>query len=44
MPRITVSDDEPQKLSKRDNLLVLGLLENPPPANIKLRAAAQSLP
>ena len=31
-------------LSERDSLRVLELLENPPPANAKLRAAAQALP
>jgi len=31
-------------LSERDSLLVLELLENPPPANAKLRAAALALP
>ena len=32
------------KLSERDSLLVLELLENPPAANAKLRAAALALP
>ena len=32
------------KLSERDSLLVLELLENPPPANAKLRAAALAMP
>lgn len=32
------------KLSERDSLLVLDLLENPPPANARLRAAALALP
>jgi len=32
------------KLSERDSLRVLDLLENPPPANTKLRAAAEALP
>jgi uncharacterized protein (DUF1778 family) len=32
------------KLSERDSLRVLELLENPPPANAKLRTAAQVLP
>jgi uncharacterized protein (DUF1778 family) len=31
-------------LSGRDSLLVLDLLENPPPANARLRAAAAALP
>jgi len=32
------------KLSERDSLLVLDLLENPPPANARLRAAIAALP
>lgn len=32
------------KLSERDSAHVLELLENPPPANAKLRAAAMALP
>lgn len=32
------------KLSERDSLRVLELLENPPPANAKLRAAAMAMP
>lgn len=35
---------EQVKLSERDSANVLHLLENPPPANTKLRAAAQALP
>jgi len=31
-------------LSERDSLLVLDLLENPPPANARLRAAAAAMP
>ncbi|MBS0641618.1 MAG: DUF1778 domain-containing protein [Proteobacteria bacterium] len=31
-------------LSERDSLRVLELLENPPPANAKLRAAARAMP
>ncbi|HLY57467.1 MAG TPA: DUF1778 domain-containing protein [Stellaceae bacterium] len=31
-------------LSERDSLLVLELLDNPPPANAKLRAAIAALP
>jgi uncharacterized protein (DUF1778 family) len=31
-------------LSERDSLLVLELLENPPPANARLRAAAKAMP
>ncbi len=33
-----------QKLSERDSLLVLDLLENPPSANARLRAAAAAMP
>ena len=32
------------KLSERDRLMVLELLENPPEANAKLRAAAMAMP
>ncbi len=32
------------KLSERDSLRVLELLENPPPANAKLRIAAKAMP
>jgi len=32
------------KVSERDSLRVLALLENPPPPNAKLRAAAAALP
>jgi uncharacterized protein (DUF1778 family) len=32
------------KLSERDSLLVLDLLENPPPANAHLRATTQAMP
>jgi len=32
------------KLSTRDSLRVLELLENPPPANARLRAAARAMP
>lgn len=32
------------KLSERDSLLVLELLENPPPANARLRAAIGAMP
>jgi len=32
------------KLSVRDSLRVLELLENPPPANAKLRAASMAMP
>jgi uncharacterized protein (DUF1778 family) len=32
------------KISERDSLRVLDLLENPPPPNAKLRAAASAMP
>jgi uncharacterized protein (DUF1778 family) len=32
------------RLSERDSLRVLDLLENPPPPNARLLAAAQALP
>ena len=32
------------KLSERDSLMVLELLENPPEANARLRAAAMAMP
>ena len=32
------------KLSERDSLMVLEMLENPPEANAKLRAAAMAMP
>jgi uncharacterized protein (DUF1778 family) len=32
------------RLSERDSLLVLDLLENPPAPNARLRAAAKALP
>lgn len=38
-----IDDHERLKLSKRDSLLVMELLENPPPANAKLRKAARAL-
>ena len=38
-----IDKHERLKLSKRDSLLVMELLENPPPANAKLRKAARSL-
>ena len=42
--QVVVDEHERLKLSKRDSLLVLDLLENPPPANAKLRKAARALP
>jgi uncharacterized protein (DUF1778 family) len=38
-----IDEHERRKLSKRDSLLVMELLENPPPANAKLRKAARAL-
>ena len=38
-----IDEHERLKLSKRDSLLVMELLENPPPANAKLRKAARAL-
>jgi uncharacterized protein (DUF1778 family) len=32
------------KLSERDSLRVLDMLENPPPANARLAAAAKAMP
>jgi uncharacterized protein (DUF1778 family) len=39
-----IDEHERLKLSKRDSLRVMELLENPPPANAKLRKAARALP
>lgn len=39
-----IEDAERVKLSERDSLLVLELLENPPPANKRLRAAIAAMP
>ena len=38
-----IDEHERLKLTKRDSLLVMELLENPPPANAKLRKAARAL-
>ena len=38
-----IDEHERLKLSKRDSLLVMELLENPPPANAKLRKAARDM-
>jgi uncharacterized protein (DUF1778 family) len=38
-----IDKHERLQLSKRDSLLVMELLENPPPANAKLRKAARAL-
>ncbi len=39
-----IDEHERLKLSRRDSVLVMKLLENPPPANAKLRKAARALP
>lgn len=39
-----IEEAERTQLSERDSLLVLDLLENPPPANAKLRAAIAAMP
>ena len=39
-----IEEHEQVTLSKRDSLRILELLENPPPANAKLRKAARALP
>ena len=39
-----IEESERTKLSERDSLLVLDLLENPPPVNAKLRAAIAAMP
>jgi len=41
---IVIEEAESVRLSERDSLLVLNLLENPPPANERLRAAIAALP
>jgi uncharacterized protein (DUF1778 family) len=42
--RLVIEDAEHVKLSERDSLRVLELLENPPNPNPKLEAAARDLP
>ncbi len=42
--REVIAQAEQVQLSERDSLRVLELLENPPPPNEKLRAAARALP
>jgi uncharacterized protein (DUF1778 family) len=42
--RSVIEEADRLKLSKRDNLRVLDLLENPPAPNARLRAAARALP
>ena len=39
-----IDESEKLKLSGRDSLKVLDLLENPPPPNERLMAAARALP
>ncbi|MBS0265102.1 MAG: DUF1778 domain-containing protein [Planctomycetes bacterium] len=39
-----IEEHERIQLTKRDSRLVMELLENPPPANAKLRKAARALP
>ena len=39
-----IEEAEHMRLSERDSLQVLDLLENPPAPNARLRAAAQALP
>ena len=39
-----IEEAERIRLSERDSLLVLELLESPPPANAKLRAAIAAMP
>lgn len=42
--RAVIEEHEQVKLSKRDSLRVLELLENPPAPNAKLRKAARAMP
>ena len=42
--KVVIKDAERLVLSKRDSLLVLKLLENPPAANARLRAAISAMP
>ncbi len=42
--QLVIEESERVKLSKRDSLLVMELLENPPAPNAKLRKAARALP
>ena len=42
--RAVIEQAEQMQLSERDSLRVLELLENPPPPNEKLLAAARALP
>lgn len=42
--RSVIDEHERVKLTRRDSLLVMELLENPPSPNAKLRKAARALP
>lgn len=42
--RSVIEEHERVKLTHRDSLHVLELLENPPPPNVKLRKAARAMP
>ncbi len=42
--KAAIEEADHVRLSERDSLLVLDLLENPPTPNAKLRAAARALP
>jgi len=42
--KTVIAESDHVQLSERDSLRVLDLLENPPAANARLRAAAQALP
>jgi uncharacterized protein (DUF1778 family) len=42
--RSVIEEHERVKLTSRDSLLVLSLLENPPAPNAKLRKAARAMP
>src|SRR3954469_10959090 len=42
--RSVIDEHERVKLSRRDSLVVLSLLENPPAPNAKLRKAARAMP
>lgn len=42
--KIVIEEAERIRLSERDSLLVLDLLENPPAPNAKLRAAIAAMP
>jgi uncharacterized protein (DUF1778 family) len=42
--QLVIKEHEQVKLSERDSLRVLELLENPPPPNAKLRKAVRAMP